>query len=219
MTDKTEKELYEVFENFNKSENTQLSEEQITHLIDCVKLTIVNNSYINKVEEFMITFNQEINSKPITVVDELTFLRLKLILEELCELAQSCNKNVYGKFTQHLQDKYLEFFNTFNEERSDNLKEKLDALLDLQYVLSGAVSTFGFGNVFDEAFEDVHQSNMSKVCRHYKEAELTQNFYSKQGINTNIIEDIEGKFLILRDEDKKVLKSINYKKVELDKYL
>jgi predicted HAD superfamily Cof-like phosphohydrolase len=218
MIDKIEKELYEVFENFNKSEN-KLNIEDIEHLVDNIKFVINTNSFINKTEEFMQTFHQEINSKPIEVNDNLASLRLELILEELYELAESCNKNVFTNFTNKLKKVYDKAFKEFNNERQDNKINKLDALLDLQYVLSGAVSTFGFGNVFEEAFEEVHKSNMSKVCKNLEEAILTQEKYNLEGIFTEIKEQQNGTYLIYRNEDKKVLKSIGYKKVELSKFI
>ncbi len=66
-----------------------------------------------------------------------SFLRLHLLQEELAELAEAM----------------LE----------DDLVGCLDALCDLQYVLSGAVLSLGLQDVFDEAFAEVHRSNMSKL--------------------------------------------------------
>lgn len=39
----------------------------------------------------------------------------------------------------------------------------LDALVDLQYVLDGTVLALGMQDVMEEAFEEVHRSNMSKL--------------------------------------------------------
>lgn len=40
--------------------------------------------------------------------------------------------------------------------------EVLDALCDLAYVVMGTVLAHGMGDVFDQAFAEVHRSNMSK---------------------------------------------------------
>ena len=40
--------------------------------------------------------------------------------------------------------------------------ETLDALCDIQYVLLGAVYRLGFAPVFEEAFDEVQRSNMTK---------------------------------------------------------
>jgi predicted HAD superfamily Cof-like phosphohydrolase len=39
----------------------------------------------------------------------------------------------------------------------------LKELCDLQYVLTGTVVSLGLADIFDEAFERVHDSNMSKL--------------------------------------------------------
>ena len=38
-----------------------------------------------------------------------------------------------------------------------------DALVDIAYVLYGMVVHHGLSNVFDEMFQEVHNSNMSKL--------------------------------------------------------
>lgn len=44
-----------------------------------------------------------------------------------------------------------------------DLVEVLDALCDLQYFLNGMIVIHGLQHVFDEAFQIVHDSNMSKA--------------------------------------------------------
>jgi predicted HAD superfamily Cof-like phosphohydrolase len=44
-----------------------------------------------------------------------------------------------------------------------DLVETLDALGDLRYVLDGTAVSFGLDQVFDDAFDEVHRSNMSKL--------------------------------------------------------
>ena len=64
-------------------------------------------------------------------------LRLQLIQEELAELARGmCNGDPV---------------------------ECLDALVDLRYVCDGGVLILGLQDVFEEAFDEVHRSNMSKL--------------------------------------------------------
>jgi predicted HAD superfamily Cof-like phosphohydrolase len=68
---------------------------------------------------------------------DICLLRLQLIQEELSELALA-----------------------LSQKRIVNV---LDALADLQYVISGTVLAFGLQNKFDAAFQEVHLSNMSKL--------------------------------------------------------
>lgn len=67
---------------------------------------------------------------------------------------------------------------------------------------------------FKTALDRVHESNMSKFCNDVKTAERTKEFYSKQGINT-YIEPKEKKFVVYREGDGKVLKSVDYYPVYL----
>ena len=110
------------------------------------------------------------------------------------------------------------------EEELDELKEAVenrdligiaDALCDLQYVLSGAVLEFGFAYNFKDLFEEIQRSNMSKACKTKKEAEQTQRFYLKEKNVESFIEESNGKYLVYRSSDSKVLKSINYSPANL----
>jgi predicted HAD superfamily Cof-like phosphohydrolase len=86
-----------------------------------------------KVEEFMYAFGQNVESEP--QWSSVAELRYALIEEELHELREA------------LDDK--------------NIVEVADALTDLLYVVYGAGHSFGIN--LDECFEEVHNSNMSKL--------------------------------------------------------
>ena len=93
-----------------------------------------------------------------------------------------------------------------------------DALCDLQYVLSGAVLEFGLGNRFDDLFQEVQRSNMSKACKNIEEAEETLAHYLNQGVDAYYVEK-EGLYLIYRRSDNKTLKSIRYSEAQLDRFI
>lgn len=59
-----------------------------------------------------------------------------------------------------LDEETLEYLKA-NQE--GDLVKVLDALLDLQYFLFGQVVIHGLQHIFDEAFQIVHDSNMSKA--------------------------------------------------------
>ena len=44
-----------------------------------------------------------------------------------------------------------------------NLVEVLDALADIGYILAGSVINHGLHRLYDEAFAEVHRSNMAKL--------------------------------------------------------
>jgi predicted HAD superfamily Cof-like phosphohydrolase len=89
----------------------------------------------NKVGTFMKTFGQEVKTKPSLSTDKINKLRLDLIKEELTELTEAMNNK--------------------------DLLEVADALTDILYVTYGAGHAFGIN--LDKCFEEVQNSNMSKL--------------------------------------------------------
>ena len=89
----------------------------------------------DKVGIFMKTFGQEVKDKPSLSSDKINQLRISLIKEELDELKQAIKEN--------------------------NIKEVADALTDILYVTYGAGHAFGIN--LDKCFEEVQNSNMSKL--------------------------------------------------------
>ena len=89
----------------------------------------------DKVGTFMKTFGQEIKSKPSFSTDKINKLRLDLIKEELNELTEAMNNK--------------------------DLLEVADALTDILYVTYGAGHAFGIN--LDKCFDEVQNSNMSKL--------------------------------------------------------
>ena len=88
-----------------------------------------------KVKIFMKTFGQEVKSKSSLSSDKINSLRLSLIQEELDELDKA------------IQDK--------------DIVEVADALTDILYVTYGAGHAFGID--LDQCFNEVQNSNMSKL--------------------------------------------------------
>lgn len=143
---------------------------------------------LNQVAEFHKTFKAPILETPQIPSKERCELRVSLLQEELNELKKAISEN--------------------------DLVEVADALCDLQYVLSGAVLEFGFGNKFVALFNEVQRSNMSKACSTEEEAKATAEKYKKNGIEV-YYEASGEKFNVYRKADNKVLKSINYSPVDL----
>ena len=88
-----------------------------------------------KVGTFMKTFGQEVKDSASFSTEKINELRLNLIKEELDELADAMNKR--------------------------DLVEVADALTDILYVTYGAGHAFGIN--LDKCFEEVQNSNMSKL--------------------------------------------------------
>ena len=144
---------------------------------------------LNQVKEFHKTFDVPVLKNPEIPSKERCELRVSLLQEELDELKKAIDDN--------------------------NLVEITDAICDLQYVLSGAILEFGLGNKFNELFNEVQRSNMSKACDSEREALETLLFYKHKDGTEGYYKEVEGKWLVYRSQDNKVLKSINYSPANL----
>lgn len=179
-----------------------------------------SSDYLGKVKEFMTTFGQPVLDKPTPLPEDRQKLRIALIFEELKEYAEASGMVEY--FAKLCDEHYVDIHNNPNPDiqivEVINEVEQLDALLDLQYVLSGAVHEQGFGEIFDEAFEEVHSSNMSKACPDIATAFRTVAKYAEEGIEVHC-DTNSLPIVIYRAEDNKVLKSIDYKPAQLAQFL
>ena len=92
-------------------------------------------SNFSKVGTFMKTFGQDVKTKPSFSTDKINKLRIDLIKEALDELTEAMNNK--------------------------DLLEVADALTDILYVTYGAGHAFGIA--LDKCFEEVQNSNMSKL--------------------------------------------------------
>ena len=121
-------------------------------------------SNFESVKKFMETFGQEIKEKAGFPDDKITSLRYELIKEALEELKEAID--------------------------CKDIKEVADALTDILYVVYGAGHAFGIN--LDKCFEEVQNSNMSKL-------------------------DLNGKPIY--NEKGKVMKGPNYFKPNLSKFV
>ena len=169
------------------------------------------------IEEFRCTFDLPV-AAPQTLDDKADTLHTSLAIEELTELAEA-----------------------------DCKTEQADAIVDSVYVLMGRLVHLGQKNVEDNiaisylidlllnvaknrnidfipCWDEVHSSNMSKVCRNEAEFADTEAFYAKQDIKLMAVQ--KGDYIIAKcaedfvSEGKtirqgKVLKSVYYRPADL----
>ena len=124
---------------------------------------------MNPIVESLLEFNKAFDipylTKPGLSSDDLIELRIKLLTEEVQEYAEAA--------------------------RSGDLVEVLDALADIAYILAGTIINHGMQEVYDEAFNEVHRSNMAKL--------------------------VNGK--VIRREDGKVMKPEGWQPPQLAKFI
>ena len=121
---------------------------------------------LNKVKLFHKKFGITNMFKPVNVLEEVYNLRFSLMKEENEEYLQAC--------------------------KSGDLVEVADALGDQLYILCGTILSHGLQDVIDEVFNEIQDSNMSKLGS-------------------------DGKPIYR--EDGKILKGANYFKPDINKIL
>lgn len=170
---------------------------------------------INKVAEFHRIFEHPINEINGEISQELRKLRIKLIFEELEELAHAGDlKDYFTDLCENSVDNWNKAdWKPDGEGKVDRIEE-LDALADLRYVLDGAVLALGFKDVFEEAFRLVHESNMSKLVINFMR-ESERRFYEDRGHVGIIFKTIDSEYSIMKRADGKILKPSTYKEVDL----
>lgn len=166
--------------------------------------------YIRKVKEFHRTVDHPVNEMA-TEKTNTRQLRIKLLFEELAELSEAsdCKGTFYSLCKNHLDNLEAIPF----DGNTPNYREELDALCDLMYVLAGKILTGGYHWVFNDAFAEVHRSNMSKVCQTLDDVEKTMEYYNEE-YNIpmkNMTYKQIGKAYVVYHKDGKVLKNVNYK--------
>ncbi|MEI6897044.1 MAG: nucleoside triphosphate pyrophosphohydrolase family protein [Psychromonas sp.] len=178
--------------------------------------TTFDHLYQNIVQ-FRETFDLPCND-PKSLDEKADLLHSSLIIEELTELAEA-----------------------------DCKIEQADAIVDSVYVLMGRLVHLGDNKVSDNiaisylidlflsvakqreinflaCWDEIHASNMSKVCRDHAEYQETQVFYAQQGVE--LVASVKGEFVIAKCakdvqmqgkivRQGKVLKSIYYRPADL----
>ncbi|HIF9545935.1 TPA: nucleoside triphosphate pyrophosphohydrolase family protein [Photobacterium damselae] len=188
-----------------------------------MKLTVLDQPLYDHlyrdIREFRETFDLAIEA-PESLNEQSDTLHTSLAVEEMTELAEA-----------------------------DSLVEQADAIVDSVYVLMGRLVHLGDKQVSDNlgisylidlllqiaqrlnidfvaCWDEIHSSNMSKVCRNQQEFDDTQAHYVKQ--NIEVTSTPKGEYLIVKCakdvelEDKiirqgKVLKSLYYRPADLVK--
>jgi predicted HAD superfamily Cof-like phosphohydrolase len=101
----------------------------------------LSRSNMNPIVASLLEFNQAFDipklDSPDIGPEELIELRIKLLREEVEEYAEAA--------------------------RAGDLVEVIDALADIGYILAGTILNHGMQNIYDDAFDEVHRSNMAKL--------------------------------------------------------
>lgn len=144
-------------------------------------------------------------------------LRMSLRLEELYELAQGLG--LEWSFQKMLAEKSGMKNSGGNRYIGDLTAENtyeynavavLDALVDMQYVNNGTVIHCGLQDSFYDAFANIHASNLSKFPDSEKVMEASIDAYLEKGVHTRCSPTANGHWVVKRESDNKILKSVAY---------
>eukprot|EP00958_Prasinococcus_capsulatus_P012628 scaffold1269_cov400-Prasinococcus_capsulatus_cf.AAC.10 len=72
---------------------------------------------------------------------------------------------------------------------------------------------------FKSLFDEVHRSNMSKACQTVEEAQATVEYYTKERDTPCHYKEVEGLYMVYRNSDTKLLKSVKYSPCDLEPIL
>lgn len=110
---------------------------------------------LKQVEDFQIKCEQIVSYKPSVLDEDIARFRAKLMIEESGE--------------------YLDAV------RDNNIYEIADALADQLYVLLGTINAHGLQDAIKEIFDEVHNSNMTKLDENGNVVWIDYNGHKKVG--------------------------------------
>ncbi len=149
-------------------------------------------------------------------------------VSEVEEFNDVMGKGWQNRTTPTINKKDAEFVINFIQEELDELKEAVeekniveifDALLDITYVgLGNGALVFGLKDKMLDGYAEVQASNMSKICQTVEEAEETVKVRSEQQGEPCHYKENNGKYVVYRSSDDKVMKSINYFRPDLTQF-
>ena len=149
--------------------------------------------FVDEVEEFNGTFGKPNNYEPlIPPVKEWKFV-YDFVLEELEEYKEACEQG--------------------------DIVGVLDALCDITYVsLGNGAMLHGLKDKIPAAYAEVQASNMSKSCDTEELAQETVKVRAEEQGEECHYEKVGDRYVVYRTRDKKVMKSLNYFKPDLNQF-
>ena len=160
---------------------------------NAIKNAMQSVAFIDEVEVFNHTMGKPNNYTPNIPEEKEWMFVYNFILEELEEYKEACQKG--------------------------DIVGVLDALCDITYVsLGNGTMLHGLKGQIKEAYAEVQASNMSKVCKTEEEANLTIRVRTiEQGMECHC--EKQGDYwVVYRTSDRKVMKSINYFRPNLEQF-
>ena len=149
--------------------------------------------FVSEVEQFNKLMNKPNNYEPTIPGKKDWQFVIDFVKEELEEYEQAC--------------------------KNGDIVESLDAWCDIAYVSIGnGTMLHGLKDKIWPAYQEVQASNLSKACQSQEEARLTVEKRSKEQGEPCHWEEVSDMYIVYRTRDRKVMKSINYFRPDLEKF-
>ena len=149
--------------------------------------------FVSEVEQFNKLMNKPNNYEPTIPGKKDWQFVIDFVKEELEEYEQAC--------------------------KNRDIEEILDAMCDIDYVsLGNGTMLHGLKDKIWPAYQEVQASNLSKACQSQEEARLTVEKRSKEQGEPCHWEEVSDMYIVYRTRDRKVMKSINYFRPDLEKF-
>jgi len=150
-------------------------------------------SFVSEVEQFNKLMNKPNNYEPTIPGKKDWQFVIDFVKEELEEYEQAC--------------------------KNGDIVEILDALCDIAYVsLGNGTMLHGLKDKIWPAYQEVQASNLSKACQSEEEAIITVQKRSEEQGEPCHWEKVSDMYIVYRTRDRKVMKSINYFRPDLEKF-
>jgi hypothetical protein len=149
--------------------------------------------FVSEVEEFNAIMGKPNNYNPVIPDEKEWMFVYNFILEELEEYKEACE--------------------------TGNIVEILDALCDITYVsLGNGAMLHGLKDKVWPAYQEVQASNLSKACSSEEDAQETVRVRSQEQGEECHYEKIGEYYIVYRTRDRKVMKNINYFRLNLTQF-
>lgn len=186
-----------------------------------MKLTKLTQSIFDHlyqdIVEFRYTFDLPVN-QPQSLDENADTLHTSLAIEELTELAEAQDKTDQA-------DAIVDTIYVLMGRLVHLGQDKVEQNISITYLIDLLLHVASHRGIdFMPCWDEVHSSNMSKVCHNHDEYLETEKYYAKQGISLTPVEkgayiiakcakDFHGEGKTIRQG--KVLKSVYYRPADL----
>jgi hypothetical protein len=157
-----------------------------------------------------LSITEQLPTKPTFVKDEVVKLNFRLLLEEFIELAQSTPNGV-----QLLKEVIGEIEWNKVMQKEPSFEGCMDAWCDIEVVKHNLVCRMGMSQYYQRNYDIVMNSNNTKFCNTMEQAKLSIAKYKEDGVKAYAEDNKNGKFIIRRDSDDKILKGVLYKEPQI----